>query len=77
MVGFGPCWVDVSGGTAIAARMNPQAAAKEWIPLDYFEGLRRTRLPNLRDLISVDGRPGIYTRLGINYADRPACARAP
>ncbi len=50
----------VSGGTAIAAKMNVQTGPKDWIPLDYFEGLRRTRLPSLRDLISAEDRPNIY-----------------
>lgn len=50
----------ISGGTALGAKMNAESGAVGRIDPEYFRDLKRTRLPALRNLISVDGIPNIY-----------------
>jgi hypothetical protein len=49
----------ISGGTALASKANAVIRSRE-IPAKYFEGVARTRLPRLADLISIDGIPSIF-----------------
>jgi hypothetical protein len=50
----------ISAGTSLGAKMNAQSGAVGRIDTRYFQGLKRTRLPELRDLISIDDVPNVY-----------------
>lgn len=49
----------ISAGTALAAKANAVVRSRE-IAEEFFQGMERTRIPQLRDLISIGGVPNIF-----------------
>ncbi len=49
----------IGGGTALAAKINAQSRVRE-IPQKYLGLVKKTRIPRLKDLLSIGGQPNIF-----------------
>ncbi len=50
----------ISGGTALAAKINAATRRNDEIPHEYLKEIEKRRLPRFRDLVSVRGAPNLF-----------------